>query len=114
MYCISFHEVVCYMWDSTVLEKRKTIKCCLIIDRNFATKEHRLGLSGAIFNGNLSLYRICFFLHVLSSFSAFLLYIFVGSLFITTYLRHVSGYIYYIKWDLKPPCQTRKSVGTDF
>ena len=36
--------------------------------------------------------------------------------FIYYYLlkTYVRGYIYYIKWDLKPLCQTRKSVRTDF
>ena len=36
--------------------------------------------------------------------------------FIYYYLlkSYVRGYIYYIKWDLKPSCQTRKSVWRDF
>ena len=92
-------------------------------DRKFVTKEQHLGLSGAICNEKLSFYSICCFLQVfLTVFGLFLyifIYFFMTSSFITTYLRYMTVVILidiigYIKWRLKPPCQTRKSVRTDF
>ena len=60
----------------------------------------------------LSLLLNLFFLIIFFS----LLIIYFCGFYIYYYLlkTYVRGYIYYIKWDLNPPCQTRKSVRTDF
>ena len=109
MYCIRFSSSgLLYVGLSTAVEKRKTIKYCLIME-NLPPLWSQLG---HIYWEFLSLLLNLFFLIIFFGF--FIIY-FCG-FFIYYYLlkTYVRGYIYYIKWDLKPPCQTRKSVRTDF
>ena len=56
MYCVRFSGSVFFMWDFTVLKPEKEDLQILSHRRKLAAKEHRLGLSEAIYNGILSNY----------------------------------------------------------
>ena len=77
-------EVVSFMWDSTVLEKRKTIKYCLIVGNLPQKNTALVSVRPYIMGFCLIIIEFVFFLQVISSFLAF------GSLFITMYSRRMS------------------------
>ena len=101
------------MWDSAVLEKRKTIIYCLIIE-NLPQKNTASVSMGPYVMGISLFIEFVFLTGIIIFFGLFIIY-FCG-FFICYYVfkTYVSVYIYYNMWDLKSPCQTRKSVRTDF
>ena len=116
------HEVVSFMWDSAVLEKRKTIKHCLIIE-NLSQKNTALVSMGPCVMGislfiefvfSYRCYHLFRPLFIYSAYIFFLIFLFIIFIYYYVFKTYVSGYMYYIKWDLKPPCQTRRSILTDF
>ena len=107
-------EVVPFMWDSAVLEKRKTIKYCLIVEnlplKNTALvsiRPCRMGIS-------LFIIEFMFFTCVIILFGLFIMYFCGFFIYYYVFKTYVCGYIYCNKWDLKLKSQTRKSVRTDF
>ena len=95
-------EVVSFMWDSTVLEKGKTIKYCLIVE-NLPLKIYIVGFC-------LIIIEFVFFTGDIIFFALFVIYVCGFFIYYYVFKTYVCGYIYCNKWDLKPPCQTRKSV----
>ena len=102
------------IWDSTVVEQRKTIKYCLIVEnmpqKNTAlvsVRPYIMGFCLIIIEFVFS-YRWC---HLFRPFYHIFLWVLYLCYVFKTY---VCGYIYCNKWDLKHSCQTRKSVRTDF
>ena len=102
------------IWDSTVVEKRKTIKYCLIVENLPQKNTALVSVRPYIMGFCLIIIEFVFSSSAIIFFGLFIIYFCGVFIYCYVFKTYVCGYIYCNKWDLKPTCQTRKSVRTDF